>query len=122
VERIKQMPGLGSLITIIDRYPRISAWVVLSVGIVAILIYEARDVGLTFTNWVALIVASVVVAGLCIWIVSWEDEDEQASEKAESKEAVKGKSEAAPQAPGEASETAHPASIDSQPEEAEPKA
>ncbi len=77
MERLKQIPGLSNVIAIIDRYPRISAWVVLSVGIIAILIYEARDVGLTTTNWIALIVASIVVSGLCIWIVSWEDQDEQ---------------------------------------------
>lgn len=71
-ERIKQIPGLA----VIEKYPRISAWVVLSVGIVALLIYEARDVDLTTTNWIALIVASVLVSGLCIWIVSWEDEEE----------------------------------------------
>jgi hypothetical protein len=75
-ERLKEMPVVGNVITIIDTYPRISAWVVLSVGIVGLLIYEARDVGLTTTNWIALIVASVLVAGLCIWIVSWEDDEE----------------------------------------------
>ncbi len=75
-ERLKEMPVVGNILTVIDTYPRISAWIVLSVGIVALLIYEARDVGLTTTNWIALIVASVLVAGLCIWIVSWEDEEE----------------------------------------------
>ena len=75
-ERLKEMPVVGNVLTIIDTYPRISAWVVLSVGIIGLLIYEARDVGLTTTNWFALIVASVLVAGLCIWIVSWEDEEE----------------------------------------------
>ena len=77
-ERLKEMPVVGNILTVIDTYPRISAWIVLSVGIVALLIYEARDVGLTTTNWIALIVASVLVAGLCIWIVSWEDEEEMA--------------------------------------------
>lgn len=80
-ERLKEMPVVGNVLTIIDTYPRISAWVVLSVGIIVLLIYEARDVGLTTTNWIALIVASVLVAGLCIWIVSWEDEEELAEAK-----------------------------------------
>lgn len=78
MERMKTVPVLGQVFGIVDRYPRISAWVVLAVGIVVLLVYEARDVGLSVGNWVALIVASVVVAGLCIWIVSWEDEDENA--------------------------------------------
>ena len=57
-------------------HPRLAAWIVLSVGMVAILVYEARDVGLKAGNWFALIVATVLVAGACIMIVSWEDEDD----------------------------------------------
>ncbi len=72
---MKELPIIGNILQIIDQRPRISAWVVLSIGIIALLIYEGRDVDLTFTNWVALIVASVLVSGLCIWIVSWEDEE-----------------------------------------------
>jgi hypothetical protein len=58
------------------RHPRIAAWIVLSVGMVALLIIEARDVGLQAGNWIALIIATILVAGACIWIVSWEDGDE----------------------------------------------
>ncbi len=76
VDRLKKQPGLGRLIRLIETWPRLSAWIVLSVGCIALLVYEARDVGLTVGNWIALIVATVLVAGLCIWIVSWEDEDE----------------------------------------------
>ncbi len=57
-------------------HPRITAWVVLSVGMVALLAIEARNVGLLVTQWIALIIACVLVAGLSIWIISWEDEDE----------------------------------------------
>lgn len=62
------------------RHPRLSAWVVLALGMVAILVYEARDVGLLATQWVALIVATVLVAGLCVWIISWEDTPEETPE------------------------------------------
>jgi K+ transporter len=58
------------------RHPRIAAWIVLSVGMVALLLIEARDVGLQTGNWIALIIATILVAGACIWIVSWEDGDE----------------------------------------------
>ena len=64
------------MVRLIERYPRITAWIVLAVGCIALLVYEARDVGLTAGNWIALIGATVAVAGLCIWIVSWEDKDE----------------------------------------------
>lgn len=57
------------------QHPRISAWVVLGAGMVALLVVEARSVGLLPSQWVALIVATVLVAGACIWIISWEDKD-----------------------------------------------
>ena len=57
--------------------PRLAAWIVLSLGMVILLAIEARDVGLLATQWLALIVATVLVAGACVWIISWEDEDEQ---------------------------------------------
>lgn len=55
--------------------PRLSAWVVLAAGMVALLVYEARNVGLLPSQWIALIFATVLVAGACIWIISWEDKD-----------------------------------------------
>lgn len=77
LESLKRVPLLGTLITFADQRPRLSAWIVLSVGIVVLLLVEARDVGLQVGQWMALIGASVAVAGLCIWIVSWEDKDEK---------------------------------------------
>lgn len=65
-------------------HPRLAAWIVLSVGIVTLLLFEASDVGLLFTQWIALIVATVLVAGACIWIISWEDtEDDMADTPAQ---------------------------------------
>ncbi len=57
-------------------HPRLAAWIVLSVGMVILLFIEAREVGLLPLQWLALIIACVLVAGACIWIVSWEDRDE----------------------------------------------
>lgn len=76
MDRLRNQPVIGPLIALIERWPRLSAWIVLSVGCIALLVYEARDVGLTTTNWIALILATIGVAGLCIWIVSWEDHDD----------------------------------------------
>ncbi|MCY3864951.1 MAG: hypothetical protein OXG68_05865 [Chloroflexi bacterium] len=59
----------------VTQHPRFSAWVVLAVGMVALLVNEARTVGLLPSQWVALIVATVLVAGACVWIISWEDKD-----------------------------------------------
>lgn len=57
-------------------HPRFAAWIVLALGMVILLVIEARDVGLLPGQWIALIVATVLVAGACIWIVSWEDSDD----------------------------------------------
>ena len=75
--RVKKAPVIGVLWQFGEMRPRLAAWIVLSLGIVILLLVEARDVGLLIGQWVALIVASILVAGLCIWIVSWEDSDEQ---------------------------------------------
>lgn len=57
-------------------HPRLAAWIVLSLGMIVLVVIEARDVGLLATQWIALIVACILVAAACIWIVSWEDSDE----------------------------------------------
>ncbi|MBL8131387.1 MAG: hypothetical protein JNL42_05985 [Anaerolineae bacterium] len=59
------------------KHPRLSAWTFLSVGMIVLLFIEARDVGLLPGQWFALVVACILVAGICIWIVSWEDGDEE---------------------------------------------
>lgn len=68
---MENIPGMKWVL----NHPRLAAWVVLAAGMVALLVYEARNVGLLASQWVALIVATVLVAGACIWIISWEDKD-----------------------------------------------
>jgi hypothetical protein len=67
--RLETLPGMKWVM----RHPRLAAWFVLSLGMVILLVIEARDVGLLATQWGALIIATILVAGLCVWIVSWED-------------------------------------------------
>jgi hypothetical protein len=61
----------------IARHPRLTAWAVLAVGMVAILIWSARNVGLEALQWAALIVATIALAGLCVWIIGWDDKEEE---------------------------------------------
>ncbi|MCK4832288.1 MAG: hypothetical protein KAS81_05945 [Anaerolineales bacterium] len=63
---------MSRLIDWVKRHSQLSAWSALAVGMVAILVWEARDVGLLAGQWVALIVATVLVAGACVWIIGWE--------------------------------------------------
>lgn len=63
-----------------STHPRLAAWIVLATGMSIMLIYFGRDVGLTAFNWFSLITATVLTAGLCIWIISWEDEESELGE------------------------------------------
>lgn len=61
---------------LIMNHPNLSAWFVLALGMVIILIFEARSVGLQPLQWFWLILITILVAGACIWIISWGDNDE----------------------------------------------
>lgn len=53
-------------------HPILSNWLVLAVGMVIILVFSARHVGFEPLQWGALIGATVLLAGLCAWIINWE--------------------------------------------------
>jgi hypothetical protein len=57
-------------------HPRLLAWLVLAMGMVVILVWAAKDVGLLAGQWTALIVSTILLAGLCVWIIGWEDGEE----------------------------------------------
>jgi len=71
----------------VTEHPQWTSWIVLAVGMVAILVWSARDVGLLPGQWAALIIATILVAGLAVWIIGWEDEEDVPAEDA-SAEAV----------------------------------
>jgi hypothetical protein len=58
--------------------PRLAAWIALAIGMVIILIIAARDVGLQWNQWLFLILATVGLAGLCVWIIGWEAGEDDA--------------------------------------------
>ncbi|NIV39324.1 MAG: hypothetical protein GWN58_60900 [Anaerolineae bacterium] len=64
----------------VTRHPRLTAWAVLATGMVAILIWSARSVGLEALQWTALIVATILLAGLCVWIIGWDDQEDEVQE------------------------------------------
>lgn len=59
-----------------NQHPRLAAWVALAIGMVIILLWSAKDVGLLPTQLLALVVATILLAGLCVWIIGWEDNDD----------------------------------------------
>ncbi|VAW30826.1 hypothetical protein MNBD_CHLOROFLEXI01-2395 [hydrothermal vent metagenome] len=71
---------MNSLKSWISKHPNLSAWFVLALGMVILLLYEAQDVGLQGSQWFWLVVITILVAGACIWIISWGDDDDDLAE------------------------------------------
>lgn len=56
-------------------HPNLVSWLLLAVGMTIIVVIAARHVGFKPGQWAALIAATVALAGLCVWIISWEEDD-----------------------------------------------
>ena len=83
---------LVKLRTWATQHPRLAAWVALAIGMVIVLVIAARDVGLLWNQWLFLILATIGLAGLCVWIIGWEandDEDEAAAQVEKQDQAAK---------------------------------
>jgi len=65
----------------IMQHPNLSAWFVLALGMDIILVVEARDVGLEASQWFWLLLITTLVAGACIWIIGWGDDDEELADE-----------------------------------------
>ncbi len=52
--------------------PRLVAWFVLAVFMVPMLLWAAKDVGLLPGQLATLVASTVLLAGLCAWIIGWE--------------------------------------------------
>ena len=68
---------MSALKNFAGQHPRITAWVALALGMVIIMLWSAKDVGLLPTQLLALVVATILLAGLCVWIIGWEDGEEE---------------------------------------------
>ncbi len=58
-----------------QRHPYLTAWAVLAAGMVTILFWAARGAGLLPSQMAALVVATILLAGACVWIISWEEDN-----------------------------------------------
>lgn len=59
-----------------DKHPNLLMWAALALGMAVIVAIAARNVGFTASQWAALVGATVVLAGLCAWIIGWESDPE----------------------------------------------
>ena len=71
---------MDKLKTYASNHPQIISWVVLAIGMVVILIWSAKDVGFAPQQWAALIITTILLAGACVWIISWGDDEEDLEE------------------------------------------
>jgi hypothetical protein len=65
---------MNQLRRIWDKHPNLTSWAVLALGMVVIVVLAARSVGFAPGQWAAIIGATILLAGLCVWIISWEDD------------------------------------------------
>jgi hypothetical protein len=56
----------------VNQHPNLSAWTALAVGMVVMLLIAVRHVGLLPGQILALVVVTILLAGLCVWIISLE--------------------------------------------------
>ena len=68
-------------------HPQIASWIVLAIGMVIILVWSAKDVGFTGSQWTALVITTILLAGACVWIIGWEDDEDEWLEETGSQEA-----------------------------------
>jgi hypothetical protein len=64
--------AVSSLSKFVNQHPNLIMWLLLSVGMVVMVLYASKDVGFQPVQQLVLVIATVVLAGLCVWIINWE--------------------------------------------------
>ena len=76
----------GPLRPLVDfgrAHPYYACWIVLAIGMVIMLLASSTHAGLLPSQLAFLAVATVGLAGACVWIISWDsDEDDPEEEPA----------------------------------------
>ncbi len=54
------------------QHPRLVSWAALAAAMVVMLLFAAKDVPLLPSQLAALVIATIALAGLCVWIIHWE--------------------------------------------------
>ena len=63
---------MNALKRMFKSHPRLMAWFVLAVAMLIVLFATTRGVALQPSQFLAIAVATVALAGLSVWIVYWE--------------------------------------------------
>jgi hypothetical protein len=65
---------MNALRNALQGHPHLTAWAVLAAGMVVVLLAALRDVLLQPGQVGVLIASTIGVAGLCVWIIGWEED------------------------------------------------
>lgn len=55
-----------------EAHPQLWSWFFLAIGMVVLLLIAAKDVPLEWSQRAALVIATIGLAGLCVWIINLE--------------------------------------------------
>lgn len=100
---------LSKLKSFANARPKTAAWIFLAIGMVIILIISApKDGTLTPGNWIFLILATIGLAGLCAWIIGWEDGEDDEADSGKAAAAVTERAPRGPKSPSAAAAAAQP--------------
>ncbi len=55
-----------------SHHPRMSAFVLLAMAMVVVVMVASKDVGLEAGQRITLAASTVLLAGLCVWIIHWD--------------------------------------------------
>ena len=56
----------------LEDHPRLTSWALLAIGMVAMLLFASKDVGLLPGQLASMVIATIALAGLCVWIINWD--------------------------------------------------
>jgi len=63
---------MSKIARLFDTHPRLMAWLLLAIAMLAIFFVASHNLSLELSQSAAMAAATVVLAGLCVWIVFWE--------------------------------------------------
>lgn len=66
------MNGLRTFKDFFGHHPQVSAFAALALAMVLVVMLASKDVGLEAGQRFTLAASTVLLAGLCVWIINWE--------------------------------------------------
>ncbi len=65
------------LVDWVKAHPYITAWIVLAIGMVIMLLASSQHAGLQPSQLAFLVLMTILLAGACVWIITWDSDDDE---------------------------------------------